>query len=69
MGLGELAPNPNHVKRDEALKAMEEGKEYASATGIDAALEATDGMDFYNSNHFTFHSVKISVYLKLYLQK
>ena len=32
----------NHVYRDEMLKAQEEGKEYATATGIDGALEVTN---------------------------
>ena len=42
MGTGELKPNANHIIRDEALKAQEEGKDYVSATGIDGAIDATE---------------------------
>lgn len=31
----------NHVIRDEMIKAQEEGKEFVSASGIEAALDAT----------------------------
>lgn len=37
----EIPENKNHILRDEMLKAQEEGKEYVSASGIEAALEAT----------------------------
>lgn len=39
--IDEIPVNLNHLRRDEMLKAQEEGKEYASATGIDAALDIT----------------------------
>ena len=31
--------NPNHVLRDEAARAAEEGRDYVSAQGIDQALQ------------------------------
>ena len=39
--MDELPVNMNHVWRDEMLKAREEGKDYATATGIDGAIEIT----------------------------
>jgi hypothetical protein len=31
--------NPNHVLRDEAARAAEEGRDYVSARGVDQALQ------------------------------
>ena len=39
---GEIPINMNHVYRDEMLQAQEEGKEYATASGIDGAIDITN---------------------------
>jgi hypothetical protein len=34
-----IKANPNHVLRDEAARAAEEGRDYVSARGVDQALQ------------------------------
>lgn len=34
-----MKENPNHVLRDEAARAAEEGRDYVSARGVDQALQ------------------------------
>lgn len=36
----DVQANPNHVLRDEAARAAEEGRDYVSARGVDQALQA-----------------------------
>ncbi|CAI2379225.1 unnamed protein product [Moneuplotes crassus] len=40
--IDEIPVNMNHVYRDEMIKAQEEGKEYAAASGIDGAIGITN---------------------------
>ncbi len=35
--------NPNHVLRDEAARAAEEGRDFVSASGVDQALQVFSG--------------------------